>query len=102
MRGKVEKALMNSFNGPLVHWFPLLEKVEILAFILPRNFPVILIIFTGRGGAGNPPFPTVRGWAGRPSLLFGPLWPSLALSGSLLLSNFAYTILDWLSAPLPR
>ena len=50
------------------HWFPLLEKVEIRAFILPRNFPAVLIIFTGRGGAGNPPFPTVRGGAGRPSL----------------------------------
>ena len=48
------------------HLFPLLEKVEIRAFILPRNFPAVLIIFTGRGGAGNPPspqggFPAVRG-----------------------------------------
>ena len=40
------------------HLFPLLEKVEIRAFILPRNFPAVLIIFTGRGGAGNPPLPT--------------------------------------------
>ena len=32
------------------HLFPLLEKVEIRAFILPRNFPAVLIIFTGRGG----------------------------------------------------
>ena len=39
------------------HLFPLLEKVEIRAFILPRNFPAVLIIFTGRGGAGNPPSP---------------------------------------------
>ena len=36
------------------HWFPLLEKVEIRAFILPRNLPAILIIFTGRGGASIP------------------------------------------------
>ena len=42
-------------------------KVEIRAFILPRNFPAVLIIFTGRGGAGNPPFPTVRGGAGKGS-----------------------------------
>ena len=62
--------------------FPLLEKVEILAFILPRNFPAVLIIFTGRGGAGwgTPPLPPPhsvgrggeppppRG-AGRPSLV---------------------------------
>ena len=39
------------------HFFPLLEKVEIRVFILPRNFPAVLIIF--------PPSP--RG-AGRPSL----------------------------------
>ena len=37
------------------HWFPLLEKAEIRAFILPRNFPAVLIIFTGRGG--KPPLP---------------------------------------------
>ena len=43
------------------HWFPLLEKVEIWAFILPRNFPVVLIIFTGRGGAGDPPPPRGEG-----------------------------------------
>ena len=43
------------------HLFPLLDKVEIRAFILPRNFSVVLIIFTGRGGAGNPPLPTARG-----------------------------------------
>ena len=48
------------------HLFPLLEKVEILVFILPRNFPAVLIIFTGRGGAGNPPLPTARGGAGNP------------------------------------
>ena len=44
--------------------FPLLEEVEIRAFILSRNFPAVLIIFTGRGE--EPPLP--RG-AGRPSLL---------------------------------
>ena len=43
------------------HWFPLLEKAEILALILPRNLPAVLIIFTGRGGAGNPPLPAGRG-----------------------------------------
>ena len=42
------------------------QKVEIWAFILPLNFPAVLIIFTGRGGAGNPPLPTVRGGAGNP------------------------------------
>ena len=38
------------------HLFPLLEKVEIRAFILPRNFPEALIIFlgAGRGGASIP------------------------------------------------
>ena len=46
------------------HLFPLLKKVEIRAFILPRSFPAVLIIFTGRGE--EPPLP--RG-AGRPSLL---------------------------------
>ena len=53
------------------HWFPLLEKVEIRTFILPRNFPAVLIIFTGRGGAGSPPFPIVRGGAGNPPLPAG-------------------------------
>ena len=53
------------------HLFPLLEKVEIRAFILPRNFPAVLIIFTGRVGAGNPPLPTVRGGAGNPPLPAG-------------------------------
>ena len=43
------------------HFFPLLEKVEIRVFILPRNFPAVLIIFTGRGGEGNPPFPMGQG-----------------------------------------
>ena len=43
------------------HFFPLLEKVEIRVFILPRNFPAVLIIFTGRGGAGNPPLPAGLG-----------------------------------------
>ena len=48
----------------------LLEKIEIRAFILPRNFPAVLIIFTGRVGAGNPPLPAGRvpRGAGRPSL----------------------------------
>ena len=42
-------------------------KVEIWAFILPRNFPADLIIFTGRGGAGNPPpSPSPRGRASIP------------------------------------
>ena len=46
------------------YWFPLLEKVEIRAFVLPRNFPAVLIIFTGRGGAGNPPPPHSAGRGG--------------------------------------
>ena len=51
-----------------------LEKIEIRAFILPRNFPAVFIIFTGRG---TPPLPTAQGgWGtplprgtGRPSLI---------------------------------
>ena len=42
------------------HWFPLLEKAGIRAFILPRNFSAVLIIFTGRDGE-PPPFPAGRG-----------------------------------------
>ena len=38
---------------------------------MPRNFPAVLIIFTGRVGAGNPPLPTVRGGAGNPPLPAG-------------------------------
>ena len=53
------------------HWFPLLEKAEIQALILPHNLPAVLIIFTGRGRAGNPPFPTVRDGAGNPPLPAG-------------------------------
>ena len=45
-----------------------MEKFEIWAFILLRNFPVVLIIFTGRGGAGNLPLPTVRGGASIPEI----------------------------------
>ena len=48
------------------HLFPLLEKVEIRAFILPRNFPAVFIIFWGLGRAGNPPHPTMRGGEGNP------------------------------------
>ena len=33
---------------------------------MPRNFPAVLIIFTGRGRAGSPPLPTVRDGAGNP------------------------------------
>ena len=55
------------------HLFPLVEKVEIQAFILPCDFPAVLIIFTGRGG--EPPLP--RG-AGRPSLIQTP-WTPLQL-----------------------
>ena len=43
------------------HWFPLLEKVDIGAFILPRNFPVVLIIFTGRGTSPSPQCGAGRG-----------------------------------------
>ena len=59
------------------HLFPLLEKIEIRAFILPRNFPAVLIIFRGRGGAGNPPLPTARGGCGEPPLPRGTGRPSL-------------------------
>ena len=48
------------------HLFPLLEKVEIRAFILPRNFPAVLIIFTGRGREPPPPHSAGRG--GEPPL----------------------------------
>ena len=48
------------------HFFPLLEKVEIRVFILPRNFPAVLIIFTGRGGEPPPPHSAGRG--GEPPL----------------------------------
>ena len=51
------------------HLFPLLEKVEIRAFILPRNFPAVLIIFMGRGGSGRGTPPSPQRGAGRPSLL---------------------------------
>ena len=44
------------------HFFPLLEKVEIRVFILPRNFPAVLIIFTGRG---REPLPSPQRGAGR-------------------------------------
>ena len=47
---------------------PLLEKVDIWAFILPRNFPAVLNIFKGWGGAGNPTLPTVRGGASIPDI----------------------------------
>ena len=47
------------------HWFPLLEKIENWAFILPHNFPTVWVIFAGRGitplhsagQSGEPPFP---------------------------------------------
>ena len=50
------------------HLFPLLEKFEIRVFILPCNFPAVLIIFTGRGGAGNSPPPHSAGRGGEPPL----------------------------------
>ena len=51
------------------HLFPLFdfEKFEIRTFIFPSNFPMVLIIFTGRGGAPPPQRGTGRG--GRPFLL---------------------------------
>ena len=72
------------------HLFPLLEKVEIRVFILPRNFPAVLIIFTGRGGAGNPPLPTARGGAGNPPFPAGRVPRGTgrpSLSSSLLSSS---------------
>ena len=52
--------------------FPMLEKIENRVFVLPHNFPAVLVIFAGRGG--EPPLlpPTVRGGAGRPSLILKP------------------------------
>ena len=75
------------------HWFPLLEMVEIRAFILPRKFPAVLIIFTGRGGAGNPPLPTALGGAGNPPFPAGRVphgtgRPSLIFSTHLTSSRF--------------
>ena len=43
------------------HLFLLLEKVEVRAFILPRNFPEALIIFPGAGRGGEPPLPRGEG-----------------------------------------
>ena len=36
------------------HWFPLLEKNENRAFILPHNIPTVFIIFAGQGGQPTP------------------------------------------------
>ena len=74
------------------HFFPLLEKVEIRVFILPRNFPAVLIIFTGRGGAGNPPLPTARGGAGNPPFPAGRVprgtgRPSLVYIGQMIMKT---------------
>ena len=57
------------------HFFPLLEKVKIRVFILPRNFPAVLIIFTGRGG--EPPLPHSAGRGGEPPPPRGAGRPSL-------------------------
>ena len=67
----VDKFLRTKFDALLAknHLFPLLEKVEIRAFILPRNFPAVLIIFMGRGGSGRGTPPSPQRGAGRPSLL---------------------------------
>ena len=57
------------------HWFPQLERIENRAFILPRNIPVVLIIFAGQGGTGNPPSHK----AGRASI---PSSPKVVLKNS--------------------
>ena len=54
------------------------------AFILPRNFPAVLIIFTGR--AGNPPLPTAQGGAGNPAFPAGRV-PCGAGRPSLVFTN---------------
>ena len=83
------------------HFFPLLEKVAIQVFILPRNFPAVLIIFTGRGGAGNPPLPTARGGAGNPPFPAGRVprgtgRPSLLVTHPLWLTDWLLmSKLDW-------
>ena len=76
------------------HWFPLLEKIEIRAYILPRNFPAILIIFRGWGGepphphragrAGNPPPSLPAGRVVRPWWTIWPVWFSRKLPTSCL------------------
>ena len=43
------------------HWFPLLKKNENTAFILPHNFPAVLIIFAGRGTSPSPQYGAGRG-----------------------------------------
>ena len=84
------------------HWFPLLEKVEIQAFILPRKIPAVLIIFTGRVGAGNPPFPTVRGGAGTPPSPRGRTSIPGILSSRLTVKSWILTSGKNLSCPNPK
>ena len=55
LRTKFDALLAKNEEGTFTFYFllhillfPLLEKVEIRAFILPRNFPAVLIIFTGQ------------------------------------------------------
>ena len=64
----VEKFLRTKFDALLAkkEEGTLLEKVEMRAHILPHKFPAVLIIFTGRGGAGNPPPPHSTGGASIP------------------------------------
>ena len=62
------------------HWFPQLEKIDNSTFILPRNFPAVLIIFVSWGGelpspqygASRNPSPPRR--AGRRSLVSTPFF----------------------------
>ena len=58
---------------------PFGESLDIGLYFAPQ-LPAVLIIFTGRVGAGNPPLPTVRVGAGRPSLVGWWLWRAGCIS----------------------
>ena len=60
---RLDLALFSVVILMLHHWFPQMEKNWVTGF--PRSIDH----FCRAGGAGNLPFPTVRGGAGRPSLV---------------------------------
>ena len=63
------------------HWFPHLKTFENQSFILPHNFPAVLIIFAGQG---TPPSPQCG--VGRASIpaLHSFFYATLCVSLSLL------------------
>ena len=77
------------------HLFPLLEKVEHRAFILPRNFPAVFIIFTGRGGAGNPHSPHLGAGGREPPFPAGRV-PRRAVRPSLEDDQVQVCSLSWI------